>query len=118
MENNSIEMSLMDAEEREQVQFIWDAIPQQDRQGLTQDDILFVLDSVDNYLEEVGLLIEDEQTGEMIYQEGEVDETEQLDFVLQEAKKDKRTITAVQIQIILDAELQYGIENGWYEEED
>ena len=46
-----------------------------------------------------------------------VDETEQLNYVLAAMKEDGRSITGVQIQLIQDAELQYGIEHGYYEEE-
>ena len=117
MENNTIEMGLMDPEERELVAFVEKSIPAQDRGHLTADDILFVLDSMDDYLEEKGLLRVDEATGEMEYLDGEVDETEQLQYVLEAAKEDKRAITGVQIQLIQDAELQFGIEKGYYEEE-
>jgi len=117
MDNNSIEMSLMEPEERELVQFIYDAIPAEDRKDLTPDDILLVLDLMDDYLEEQGLLREDPQTGEMEYLDGEVDETEQLNYVLQALQSEGRTVTGVQIQLIQDAELQYGIEKGYYEEE-
>ena len=41
MQNSSIELNLLDPEEREQVEFIYNLIPEQDRQGLTADDILF-----------------------------------------------------------------------------
>ena len=107
----------MDAEERELVEYIYNAIPAQDRGELTADDILFVLDSMDDYLEEQGLLREDPETGEMEYLDGEVDETEQLNYVLQAAKEDQRAISGVQIQLIQDAELQYGIAKGYYSEE-
>ena len=117
MENNSIEMSLMEPEERELVQFIYEAIPAEDRGELTADDILLVLDLMDDYLEEKGLLREDPETGEMEYLDGEVDETEQLNYVLSAMKEEGRTVTGVQIQLIQDAELQYGIEHGYYEEE-
>ena len=117
MDNNSIEISLMEPEERELVQFIYDAIPAEDRKDLTPDDILLVLDLMDDYLEEQGLLREDPQTGEMEYLDGEVDETEQLNYVLQALQSEGRTVTGVQIQLIQDAELQYGIEKGYYEEE-
>lgn len=118
MEKNTIELSLLDPEEREQLEFIWNMIPAEDRAGITQDDVLFVLDEVDNYLEDIGLVTYNEMTGEEEYAEGEIDETEQLEFVLDQAKKEKRTLTSVHIQLILDAELQYGIEKGWYAEED
>ena len=127
MENNTIETALMEPDERELVQFIMKAIPEEDRKGLTEDDILLVLDLMDDYLEEQGLLREDPETGEMEYLEGDVDETEQLNYVLAAMKEEGRTITGVQIQLIQDAdgvqiqliqdaELQYGIEKGYYEE--
>ena len=117
MENNSIEMALLEPEERELVAFIYNAIPAEDRGELTADDILWVLDLMDDYLEEQGLLREDPQTGEMEYLEGDVDETEQLNYVLAGVKEEGRPISAVQIQLIQDAELQYGIEKGYYEED-
>ena len=117
MENNTIELSLMEPEERELVEFIYKAIPAEDRGALTADDILFVLDLMDDDLEEQGLLREDPKTGEMEYLDGDVDETEQLSYVLAAAKEEKRPISSVQIQLIQDAELQYGIAKGYYEEE-
>ena len=117
MENNSIEMALLDPEERELVEFIYRAIPAEDRGELTADDILLVLDLMDDFLEEQGLLREDPKTGEMEYLEGDVDETEQLNYVLRSVADEGRPITGVQIQLIQDAELQYGIEKGYYSEE-
>ena len=117
MEKDSIELSLMDPEERELVQFIYDAIPAEDRGALTADDILLVLDLMDDYLEEQGLLREDPKTGEMEYLDGEVDETEQLNYVLAAMREEGRAITGVQIQLIQDAELQFGIAKGYYSEE-
>lgn len=115
---DSFELSLLEPEERELVQFIYHAIPAQDRGNLTEDDILFVLDAMDDFLEEQGLLREDPKTGEMEYLEGDVDETEQLNYVLQAIRDDHRTISGVQVQLIQDAELQFGISKGYYSEED
>ena len=53
----------------------------------------------------------------MEYLDGEVDETEQLNYILAAVKKEGRPISSVQIQLIQDAELQYGIQKGYYEEE-
>lgn len=116
MENNTIELSLMEPEERELVAFILNAIPAEDRGDLTPDDVLLVLDLMDDYLEEQGLLREDPKTGEMEYLDGDVDETEQLNYVLNALHEDGRAISGVQVQLIQDAELQYGIEKGYYEE--
>ncbi|MBO4689335.1 MAG: hypothetical protein J5621_00520 [Paludibacteraceae bacterium] len=117
MENNTLELSLLDSDERQLVEYIYNAIPAQEKNNLTADDILLVLDLMDDYLEEKGLLREDPKTGEMEYLEGEVDETEQLNYVLNALKEEGRSITGVQVQLIADAELQYGIEQGYYEEE-
>ena len=48
--------------------------------------------------------------------EGDVDETEQLDYILKAVREEGRSISSVQVQLIQDAELQYGIEKGYYEE--
>lgn len=117
MENESMEMALMEPEERELVSYILKAIPAEDRKGLTADDVLTVLDLMDDYLEEKGLLREDPQTGEMEYMEGDVDETEQLNYVIEALREEGRTISGVQIQLIQDAELQFGIEKGYYSED-
>lgn len=117
MESNTIEMALLEPEEKELVEYVFNAIPAEDRNGLTPDDVLFVLDMMDDFLEEQGLLKEDPETGEMVYLDGEVDETEQLNYVLDAAKEDGRAISSVQIQLIQDAELQFGIEKGYYEED-
>jgi len=110
------EEQLMSEEEREQVNFMWNLIPETDRKGLTQNDILFVLDAMDDFLEEEGLLEVDEQSGEVTYLDGDVDETAQLAYIQEAARKANMHLTGVQIQLIMDAELQYGIEQGYYEE--
>lgn len=123
--NESIEMALMEPEEREMVEYIMKMINDENGDAslnggngetLSADDVLFVLDMMDDYLEEKGLLREDPKTGEMEYLEGDVDETEQLDYILRAVREEGRSITSVQVQLIQDAELQYGIEKGYYEE--
>lgn len=116
MQNSTIEMSLLDPEERKMVESVWKMIPDQDRLAISEDDVLFVLDAMDDYLLSVGLAHENEENGEIEYEDGEVDETEQLNFVLQAAQDGHRHLTGSQVQIIQDAEMQYGIELGWYSE--
>ena len=129
--NESIEIALMEPEEREMVEYIIKMINDENGDAslngengendgndgkLTADDVLFVLDMMDDYLEEKGLLREDPKTGEMEYLDGDVDETEQLDYILKAVREEGRSISSVQVQLIQDAELQYGIEKGYYEE--
>ena len=65
----------------------------------------------------MGLLRVDEETGEVEYEDGEVDETAQMEYVAQAAKEQHSPLTMVQIQLIMDGEFQYGLREGWYEEE-
>ena len=104
----------MDAEERQMVEYIWDLIPEEDRKGMSEDDVLLVLDLVDDYLEAKGLLVYHGDEAE--YLDGDIDETDQLIYINDAVKKSGRGLTSLQIQLILDGELQYGIEQGYYEE--
>lgn len=113
--NSNIELSLLEAEEKQLLDYIWNLIPEQDRNGLTQSDVLHVLDLMDDFLLENGLL--EESSEEVVYHEGEIDETEQLEYLLAKAKEQGLCITSEQMQLIMDGELQYGIEQGYYEEE-
>ncbi len=117
MDYLNAELSLLEPDEKEQLEYIWNLIPSQDRQDLAKADVLLVLDLMDDFLEEKGLLMENEQTGEVTYLEGEIDETEQLNYLLQAVLDSGRKLSSVQIQLILDAEMQYGMEQGYYEDE-
>lgn len=109
-------MSLLEPEEREEINFIWNLIPAEDRKGMSEADVLLVLDAMDDFLEEAGLLTVDEATGEVEYEDGEVDETAQMEYVARVVKEQKSPLTNVQIQLIMDGEFQYGLKEGWYEE--
>lgn len=113
--NSNIELSLLEAEEKQLLDYIWNLIPEPDRQDLTQSDVLLVLDLMDDFLLENGLL--QETADEVTYLEGEIDETEQLQFLLEKTKEHGASLTSEQIQLIMDGELQFGIEQGYYEEE-
>jgi hypothetical protein len=117
MTNSNIELSLMDAEEKQQLEYIWNHIPTEDRQGMTEADVLMVLDLMDDYLVSQGLLEEADNTDEVTYLEGEIDETEQLNYLIKQTQELGRPLTSEQLQLIMDGELQYGIQQGYYEEE-
>ena len=101
---------------KEMLNAIWNIIPEQDRKDMKQTDVLFVLDMIDDFLIENDLLVEGDE--DITYLEGEVDETEQMQFIYNAAQEAGKNLTMTQIQIILDAELQYGIQEGYYTEED
>lgn len=116
--NPNIELSILEAEEKEMLNYIWELIPASDRQGMTQSDVLLVLDLMDDYLAECGLLEEDANTEEVTYLEGEIDENEQLQYLLEKTQQMGHPLSSEQIQLIMDGELQYGIKQGYYNEED
>jgi hypothetical protein len=70
---------------------------------------------MDDFLVENGLL--EESAEELTYLEGEIDETEQLTYLLDKTREQGLSLTAEQIQLIMDGELQYGLEQGYYTEE-
>ena len=113
--NSNIELSLLEAEEKQLLEYIWNLIPEQDRQGMSQSDVLLVMDLMDDFLMEKGLV--EESADEVNYLEGEIDETEQLEFLLAKTKENGLSLTSEQIQLVMDGELQFGIEQGYYEEE-
>ena len=110
--------TLVDDQERELLDYIIRTVPSEELEGLTEDDILYVLDVMDDYLVKVGLAEENDEAEDIEYKDGYVDETEQLQYILEQAKMDNVPVTAVQVQLIQDAEFQYGVENGFYSEED
>lgn len=116
--DNAIELSLLDKDEKEQLEYIWNLIPDEDKKGMSKSDVLLVLDLMDDFLEEKGLLEEDAETGEVTYLEGDIDETEQLEYLSKAVAKEGVPLSNVQLQLIIDGEMQYGIEQGWYSEED
>lgn len=99
-------------DDEECIAFIMNLIPEQDRQGMTDDDVQWVLDVIYDFYESEGLI--DENTAA----DGYVDETAELDFIRKAAKKDHINLTDEQIQLILDGEYTYGLEKGFYEEDD
>lgn len=99
-------------DDEECIKFIMELIPEEDRNGMTEDDIQYVLDVIYEFYESEGLI--DENTAS----DGIVDETKELEFVRKNAKKDGINLTDEQIQLILDGEYQYGLEKGFYEEDE
>ncbi len=99
-------------DEEAAVKFILDFIPEEDRKDLTEDEILYILDVIDDYYESEGLLSEDETAAE-----ASIDEEKMYNFVLKAVKKDKMNISTEQIQLILEGEYEYGVKLGIYEEE-
>lgn len=94
------------------IEFILNLIPEEDRNGMTEDDVQYVLDVIYDFYQSAGLIADDDAT------EGVINEEAELAFVRKAAKKDGINLTDEQIQLILDGEFQYGLEIGIYEEDE
>lgn len=99
-------------DENDAIDFIWNYIPEEDKQSLTKDDIQYILDVVYDYYESEGLI--DEDTAE----EASIDEEKMYNYIKVAAAKDNMQIADETIQLILDGEFEYGVSIGIYEEED
>lgn len=101
-------------DESEAIKFILDFIPQEDKQNLTDDDVQYVLDVIDEFYEQNGLY--DEETE--IANEAFIDEDKMFEFIKKAIKKDHMSISDIQLQLIIEGEFEYGVSIGIYTDED
>lgn len=102
----------LEFDDEECIDYIMNLIPEEDRNGIDEDDIQYVLDVIYEFYESEGLIDEE------IASDGLVDETRELEFIRKACKKDDVQLTDEQIQLIVDGEFQYGLEMGFYEEDE
>ena len=100
-------------DDSEAVEYIWNLIPQEDRKGMSKDDIEYVLDAIYDYYESENLITDDD-----VAESASIDEQALYEFVKREAAEDGVKLTDVQIQLILDGEFEYGVSKGIYDEEE
>ena len=94
------------------IEYILNLIPAEDRKGISEEDVQYVLDVIYDYYKSEGLL--DENVAKDSY----VDEDAELDYIMKAAKEDGVKLTSEQIQLILDGEFEYGKSIGIYAEDD
>ncbi len=94
------------------IEYILNLIPEQDREGITEDDVQYVLDVIYDFYEEEGLLEEN------MASDGYVDEDKELEYIHRACKRDGIELNYEQIQLILDGEFEYGKSIGIYAEDD
>lgn len=94
------------------IEFILSIIPEEDKNGMTEDDVQYVLDVIYEFYESEGLIDEN------VASDGYVDETAELEFIRKAAQKDHINLSDEQIQLILDGEYEYGLSIGIYEEDE
>ena len=102
------EDDLLVYDEEEAVKFILNHLPSAQKATIQDEKVEYVLDVIYDFYDEKGLIEED--TAE----EANIDEEEMYKFLKKSAKNDKMSITDTEIQIILEAEYEYGKSIGIY----
>ncbi len=98
-------------DEDEAIKFILEQVPAEFKKRINDDKIQYVLDVIYDFYDEKGFIEEDSA------EEASIDEEEMSLFIVKSAKKDKIDLTEEEIQLILDAEFEYGQKIGVYNEE-
>jgi ribosome assembly protein YihI (activator of Der GTPase) len=102
------EDDLLVYDEDEAVKFIMDHLAAESKTGIDDMKVEYVLDVIYEYYDENGLI--DEDTAE----EASIDEEDMLKFVMKCIRKDKMELTEDDVEIILEAEYEYGKSIGIY----
>ena len=102
------EEDLLVYDEDEAVKFILNHLSAEQKATINEEKVEYILDVVYDFYDEQGLIEED--TAE----EASIDEEEMFKYLKKCAKKDKMGITDEEIQILIEAEYQYGKSLGIY----
>lgn len=104
---------LLGYDDQEAVAFIRNYIPQEMKELVTDDDIIYFVDLIYDFYESRGILSEDEdEDGEF-----EFDEEELLDYVIKNARKDEvGQFDKDQIRFIVQGEMAYSESIGLFED--
>ncbi len=103
------EDDLLVYDEDEAVKFILNHLPAEEKENIPDIKVEYVLDVIYEFYDEKGLIQED--TAE----EASIDEEEMFKFIKKCSKKDKMDITEKEIQLIIEAEFEYGKSIGIYD---
>jgi hypothetical protein len=106
------EDDLLVYDEDDAVKFILNFLPAESKQNIDDTKIEYVLDVVYDFYDENGLIEEDST------EEASIDEEEMFKYILKCSKKDKMDLSENDIQLILEAEFEYGKSLGIYKEEE
>lgn len=105
---NTQDEDLLVYDEDEAVKFIMNHLAGQAKTGIDDMKVEYVLDVIYEYYDENGLI--DEDTAE----EASIDEEDMMKFVMKCIAKDKMDLTEEDVEMILEAEYEYGKSIGIY----
>lgn len=103
---------LLEFDDEQAIAYILNYIPQDLKSKLSEDDISYFLDVIYEYYDSNGYI--DENSVE----ETTIDEEAMMDFIMKAIRKEKIiSLTEDEVQLLLEAEYQYGKSIGIYDEE-
>ncbi len=100
-----VEDELLGYDDTASVAFIRNYIPQELKELLSDDDIVYIVDLIYDYYESRGYLSDEDQDGD---EPIDIDEDELLEYVVRNAKKDGvGKFDTDQIRFVVQGELEY-----------
>lgn len=100
-----VEDELLGYDDTASVTFIRNYIPQELKELLSDDDIVYIVDLIYDYYESRGYLSDEDQDGD---EPIDIDEDELLEYVVRNAKKDGvGKFDTDQIRFVVQGELEY-----------
>ncbi len=109
------EKDLIEFDDTEAIKFILEHLTEEERARITEDDIQYVLDLINDYYDEQNFYDDKEE----VVEEAEVPEDDMLQYIMAAVKQDKDfNLSEEDVAAILDGEFGYGLEIGIYAEEE
>lgn len=105
------DLILFNYDEEEAIKFIQNQLPQELKEKITEDDIVYITDLVYEFYESKGLLDEDPDT------EVDIDEEEMIAFIAKYAAKDKdcKGYEEDEIRFVIQGEMAYSESLGMFD---
>ncbi|MCQ2349887.1 MAG: hypothetical protein MJZ98_05335 [Paludibacteraceae bacterium] len=108
------EKDIIEFDDTEAIKFIMNQLTDEERTRITEDDVQYVLDLINDYYDDQNFY-EDESE---VVEEAEVAEDDMLQYIMAAIKSDKDfNLSEEDVASILDGEFGYGLEIGIYAEE-
>lgn len=108
----SEENKVMEYDEDDSLEFIKEHLPEDLKEGLSDDDIDYVVDLIYEYYDEKGFLDDDDDS------DIEIDEDELYEYVLKVVREDESTtLTDDQVEAIITGELDYCDSINFFDED-
>lgn len=112
MENYGVELG----EEKALIAYILNNLSEENKNGVTEEIIVFILDAMLDYYAESGVLDDSNgDTGDHAEEEVEINEFEMASFIAEKLAQEEILLSQSQLEEILDLEFEYNQQDGVYE---